>query len=644
MVSSASTTGGSQLPEDVVYNIASFVADLGDLCSSALVSRSWRAAASPHFKRLYLATKRDPREAWNDLENASRVLGSELAAWRAMAARELRLVKAWNDGNTYIRWVPHVFDKEHAEICAVLPDTGEVFCSVEDVADGEVRFNSFIFDKRLQPLPRTKSGGYTHSKFPRADLSFASVDGLEPVLLASAGLRCDGEASTVEIWLTPTDHARFTALESASKSELGDASEMDGFLFLASFKAVLEYFEENVPAMEYLVALHVDYDANGPTALVAATTYEGVAALHTIAKTSRLLDAETDNGDPGATTFDHDLRLDGWGQLWELAHMRLDNDYLVVIDQVELRVWSRRTGEHVMTLERGFPEGGPLVNICHSALGKLDAGSDYVREREREFVPGNSTRTLHVRVPAVVASSPGYRAEAEILDTNTGFSPESLILTQGNLIFSDALNIYVLKDYAAVCEEAAKVPDGVDSTPTVIAPRLVTILTRNPNLIEEYVSALSPEGYDFVIRARGNHLFYLSHDVTYLLDLSRVPTLPTDTAFGIDLHMFWGPTRDLAYMVSGFDTERALNRRRYFMSRSGLYEVVPLTPDQGQDEHGAGYHQATRGFPKAICWQKEWDGRQNVGSAIRVFSFEDHDKFKGEPPASILVGEATSTE
>lgn len=84
MVSSASTTGSSQLPEDVVYNITSFVADLGDLCSAATVCRSWRAAASPHFKRLYLASKHDPREAWNDLENASRVLGSELAGCRAV--------------------------------------------------------------------------------------------------------------------------------------------------------------------------------------------------------------------------------------------------------------------------------------------------------------------------------------------------------------------------------------------------------------------------------------------------------------------------------------------------------------------------------------------------------------------------------
>lgn len=363
----------------------------------------------------------------------------EVSAAYPAAARELRLGNAWSEGNAYTRWVPHVFDNEHAEICAVSPDTGEVFCSVEDIANGEVRFNSFIFDKRLQPLPRTKSGGYTHSKFPRASLSFASVDGLGPVLLASAGLRCDGEESTVEIWLTPSDHARFTALESVSTSELGDASEMDGFLFLVSFKAVLEYSEENVPPMEYLVALHVDYDADGPKGLVAATTYEGVDTLHTIAKASRLLDDETDIGDPAATTFDHDLRLDGSGQLWDLAvrllhsprgsssrsqHMRLDNDYFIVMNRDELRVWSRRTGEHVMTLTQGVPDGGPLVNICHSALSEMDASSDDVRARESEFVPGNSTRTLHVRVPAVLASSPDYGAEADILDTNTGFSPE----------------------------------------------------------------------------------------------------------------------------------------------------------------------------------------------------------------------------
>lgn len=94
-----------------------------------------------------------------------------------------------------------------------------------------------------------------------------------------------------------------------------------------------------------------------------------------------------------------------------------------------------------------------------------------------------------------------------------------------------------------------------------------------------------------------------------------MPTLPADTAFDIGLHMLLGPTRQLAYEYEPYDYQRSavLNRRRYFMSRSGLYEVVPLTPDQGQDDNGAGYHQATRGFPKAICWRKEWDDDQNVG-------------------------------
>lgn len=78
------------------------------------------------------------------------------------------------------------------------------------------------------------------------------------------------------------------------------------------------------------------------------------------------------------------------------------------------------------------------------------------------------------------------------------------------MVFADGFNIYVLKDYASVCEEAAKLPESVDPTPTVIVPRLLTIITRDPNLIEAYVTALSPEGYDFVIRARGNRLFYLS--------------------------------------------------------------------------------------------------------------------------------------
>lgn len=206
---------------------------------------------------------------------------------------------AWVKGNVHIRWVPHLFGPADISLAAVSPFTGELFVS-SDEGDG---LDLFTCDKLLQPAPGTPAHGFTRRTGPKGSLfATPSVDGMGPVVLVHHPV-LGHSPPQVEVWVTPADADRWTALDLLHPDTRPpafqdpkiaetdrDQYQIDGFEFLAAIQLPLDLYGDDIPPLDTLVSLHVDHeiDGGGAQTLVYAFTYEGTAYVRAMAVLARL--------------------------------------------------------------------------------------------------------------------------------------------------------------------------------------------------------------------------------------------------------------------------------------------------------------------------------------------------------------------
>ncbi|KAL1405667.1 hypothetical protein Q8F55_009306 [Vanrija albida] len=673
------------LPEEVIYHVASCISDVGDLCTAAAVSRQWQRACSPHIPRhLREVVPRDPRELELRLKTTAEISRTAHPEdpdrwndvnWRALglsyALKDDRINRDWKDGNVTTRWVPHVFDRDNLSISAVCPREGYVLCNRDytfsDVALDEAgatrKFNTFSFDSRLVPEPGTISGGFFPSRFPDGEhWGCADVPGMGPVLLFAPkdpneaahdddGAPHNTENQMVEVWVTPADRERWTGLDSLDStiqpSERANAPIPDNvgspqeWVYLATIPFRIDLCE-TIPPLDRVLALHADYDRDGAHTLVAAHSYRGRAIVRRVAEASRMLDADGKptlaNAANLVTTFKHDLLGDtfsDWGD--PLCYTYIDSDYVFAAQTAAVSVWSRATGEHVVTLDSALVHCGPLVDLGSPGLSGLSRDADKrVFKRQPESVPSNTTAVRQFSIECVLPDESGYPdlVERDVQAGQFEIGPDTLILAGGNLIFWTECRWMVLVDYASVFQRAMEIPK--EEEPEFYQPpedreppvdrRLQEVVA--PCLVEFALDCGDEDEGDeppTLVRAFDHRLLYATEKTTYVLDLSTIPRLPATERFRIPVLEVIGVGRNL---------ETGYYNQRFFMTNSSVYEVVTLSRRQELGSMDNGYLEATQGFPKTVRWRHDWSWpleEEQYACAIRVLSVEPHEKFVGRP-------------
>ncbi|WOO85337.1 uncharacterized protein LOC62_07G008837 [Vanrija pseudolonga] len=647
------------LPEEIVYYIASCITDVGDLCNATAVSQQWQRACSPHIERhlrdvyprdrqelelrledtkiIAIEEHHDDRERWSDV------------SWRALglsyALRDDKWTRDWKAGNVTTRWVPHVFERDDVSISAAFPRGGDVLCTKDYIyhpdeqweEDRVKQFKTFSFDNRLVPAAGTRSGTFIPSKFPDGEhYGCVDVPGMGPVLLFapyySTQEEIDGhdhddpphdtQHQVLEVWVTAEESDRWTGLGSTRKrSEFAGGQIPEGdwsdcvWEYLATIPFRIDMCD-GIPPLDRVVSLHVDYDRDGARTLVAAHSYQGRAIVRRVAEANRLLDPDGKptlaNEDNLVTTFEHGLLGDfiyDWGE--PLCYTCLDNDYVFAAQRSAVAVWSRATGEHVVTIDSTLAFCGPFFDLDQPRMEEQSRVVEtVVFKRQAESVPSSTTAVRRFNIECALPDEGGYDdiVHRDVPAGQFQIGPDTLILAGGNLIFWAERRVVVLVDYASVFRRALEMPRDEEQPqfyqsqeeednrpPPPVDPRLQEVV--GPCLMVFGLDRGEDEPWN-VVRAFKHRLLYATEQTTYVLDLSTLPRLPSTQRFSIPVLEVIGVGRNLR-------TGGHYNQR-FFMTNSSVYEVVTLTESQELGSMGNGYLEATQGFPKNVRWRHDW--------------------------------------
>lgn len=354
--------------------------------------------------------------------------------------------------------MPHVFERDDVSISAAFPSGEDVLCTKDYMfnhdeqweEDRVKQFKTFSFDKRLEPSAGTRSGAFLPSTFPDGEhYGCAEVPGMGPVLLFapyySTQEEIDGhdhddpphdtQYQVLEVWVTAEDSDRWTGLDcldSAIKpSDRAGGQIPEGewndcvWEYLATIPFRIDMCD-GIPPLDRVVSLHVDYHRDGPHTLVAAHSYQGRAIVRHVAEANRLLDSDgkptLSNEDNLVTTFEHGLAGDfiyDWGEPLGVScstaaalmpkYTYLDNDYVFAAQRSAIAVWSRATGEHVVTIDSTLTLCGPFFDLDQPRMEKQSRDAEkVVFKRRPESVPSSTTALRRFNIECVLPDEGAY--------------------------------------------------------------------------------------------------------------------------------------------------------------------------------------------------------------------------------------------